>query len=185
MSALLDTTKTIVDGARAAESPIDHLRSAVSDMTREDVEQLAVAYLLSEMRKGSITPRAVKQQYKPRVVPPPTPEQLEARARIEEKLIQDEADSRTRFRDTMDKAFSLLKYEWHLEWTAELLDAEITLADGSTVKFGDATREQHFARAQVHRRNTLLNMESAVRHEKAIETLNKSGAPTLRAALHP
>jgi hypothetical protein len=67
-----------------------------------------------------------------------------------------------------------------IEWTAELLGSEFALGDGTRVTWGDATAEQHRARAEMFQNNAVANLEGAARHQKALEALEQSGATTLR-----
>jgi len=182
MSSLLESTTLLIEEARSTQTPVDILRPAVASMEREQVEALAVAYLLQQVHR--IKAPAFKPTPKQKPIQR-TPEMIENSKRIEERRIREYADSRETFKASIDKAFAILKYEWHVEWTEELLAAKIPLPDGSTIEFGDATREQHIERARIHRRNTMLNMESAARHEKAVEAMNESGARTLRGAVQP
>lgn len=68
----------------------------------------------------------------------------------------------------------------HIEWTAELLDTEFALGDGTRVTWGEATAEQHRSRAELFANNAAANLEGAARHQKAVAALLESGASTLR-----
>lgn len=72
-----------------------------------------------------------------------------------------------------------LKAELYVQWTDELLSAEIAMPDGSRTTWGLATIEQHQVRRDRFASNAMANMECAARHAQAIDALTTSGAPNL------
>lgn len=67
------------------------------------------------------------------------------------------------------------------EWTRDLLDTPFHLVDGTAVTWGEATVEQHQARADMFVEHAQANVEGAARHQKAIADMNAAGVPTLNA----
>lgn len=67
-----------------------------------------------------------------------------------------------------------------LEWLPALLDSEFALADGSRIKWGDATIKDHESRVAMLQANAVANIEARNRHDAAILALAESGAMTLR-----
>jgi hypothetical protein len=178
---VLDIQAVVNDVLARSEAEDDvpqFMLNETRSMSRESVDMLASAYLISELRSRRPKPARAST---PR--PKATPEQEARFAQIQREIELTAEQKQAEFIRSMSTAFTKLKAAWHIEWTDELLNSTVQLADGSTIAFGDATREQHIARATIHRRNTALNMEAAVRHEKAVEALNETGASTLREAL--
>lgn len=184
MTALIERTSDLLKQAATIPEPKPFLADAVSLMEREEVEKLAVAYLLNEMKR---TKPSVARTQLPKLRRSETTPEDQAKFDAHFRKIEQEREARSEdiradFKRSMDKAFAQLKEAWKLEWTEEILNTEIPLPDGTVVKFRDATAAQHHHRAQTHRRNTMLNMEAAVRHEKAIEAIAAAGARTLGEA---
>ena len=69
--------------------------------------------------------------------------------------------------------------EARIEWTRELLDTAFALGDGTSVKWGSATREQHAARERMFDANVQGNLMGAAMHRAAIELLESTGAECL------
>lgn len=67
-----------------------------------------------------------------------------------------------------------------MEWTQELLDSPFALGDGRTVTWGDATVDDHRQRVAMLVKHATGTVQSAARHEKAIDELQAAGANTLR-----
>lgn len=80
----------------------------------------------------------------------------------------------------IQRAIDRYTEEMKMKWTAELLDSTFALRDGTPVKWGDATVEQHEERRQMFKDNARANIEGAARHEAALQQLRESGASTLR-----
>lgn len=69
--------------------------------------------------------------------------------------------------------------EIKLELTDELLEETFARGDGTQVKWGEATIQEHRVRARRLRRLAAGNAEAAARHELAIKLLVDSGSVTL------
>lgn len=69
--------------------------------------------------------------------------------------------------------------EIKLELTDELLEETFARGDGTQVKWGEATLQEHQVRARRLRRLAAGNAEAAARHELAIKLLVDSGSVTL------
>lgn len=76
---------------------------------------------------------------------------------------------------------SIETYASHLrmEWTEELLKTTFSLSDGTRVLWGDATIDQHVARAEMLRRNVEAVAETAARHHAAITAITNAQVTTL------
>jgi hypothetical protein len=85
-----------------------------------------------------------------------------------------------RFTEEMLATIGRFRDELRIEWTRDLLDASIALPDGRVTTWGEATVDEHEARAELFTRNAIANAEGAARHRQAIDELNASGARTLR-----
>jgi hypothetical protein len=90
-----------------------------------------------------------------------------------------EAAHHQRLQEIYDKYEANLRKELFVEWTEELLSAEIAMPDGSRTTWGLATVEQHQLRHDMLARNAMANAVNAARHAQAIETLTASGALNL------
>lgn len=66
-----------------------------------------------------------------------------------------------------------------VEWEQELLESYFSLADGTRVRWADATVEQHEERAEMFTRNVAANAEGAARHRRAIADIEAANAKTL------
>lgn len=66
-----------------------------------------------------------------------------------------------------------------IEWTRELLDSSFAMGDGTFVTWGDATRENHEARIEMHRANAQAGLEGWARHAAAIDAITAAGASCL------
>lgn len=193
MHDLEERVGVVVARAATKLSPLTYLSGVVRKLDRSQVEELAVAYLLAQtkMRQRSLVARVERDSQK-HVRPNKgtkawhawleTPEgasdkalQLEY-ARIDaehhEKLVQSMKHTIDRYRD-----------ELRMEWTDELLRSDFSLGDGTKVTWGDATREQHEWRAEMHTKNAAAGVEGAARHRAAIRLLDESGANSLNSHL--
>lgn len=81
----------------------------------------------------------------------------------------DDERRRSEFQAIVDSYTSKLK----IEWTAELLASTFALDDGRMVTWGDATVDDHRERLAMFTRNAQANLEGAVRHQRAIDTLEQ------------
>lgn len=91
----------------------------------------------------------------------------------------------------MERDFEHKKYEglaclldeWkdhlRIEWTAELLESEISMPDGRRTTWGAASLDDHRKRKAMFESNAVANLEGAARHAKAIEDLESTGASCL------
>jgi hypothetical protein len=61
-----------------------------------------------------------------------------------------------------------------IEWTRDLLDSSLPLGDGTRTTWGQATIEQHEARAAMFEQYAQSNVDGAVRHRAAIAALRGS-----------
>lgn len=107
-------------------------------------------------------------------------------ADIMHRDIRDSEEARVRereielnLRETLRAATQRFKEATIMEFTNELLNATFSLPDGTEVKWGDATVDQHEARKQMFQDQAQTNLEGAARHDIAIELLRTTGARTL------
>lgn len=83
------------------------------------------------------------------------------------------------FEGAIDSQIEQKAREIGMEWTAELLTATFALPDGTRVRWGEATKEQHREREAQLAKNASRNLEAATRHRAAILVLEESGAACL------
>lgn len=206
MSDYLSHAKSVVAEACKKLSPAEFIKSEAAVMSRDELEHLASAYLLAQvkMRNRAVTLNVERDSE--RVPEPPRPtydsepnwgtrawaawaekpeneerasKTLAIQAEKEQWRVNVELGRQRMLTDILDK----YRDELRMEWTSELLNSEFALGDGTTVRWGDATMEQHEYRYQLHARNAQAGLEGAARHREAIATLNVTGAATLREAV--
>lgn len=78
-------------------------------------------------------------------------------------------------RRTMDEYASAIR----LEVTEELLASTFALGDGRQVTWGEATVEDHKTRIKLLETNAVKNLETAAKHQAAINMLEEAAASTL------
>lgn len=88
------------------------------------------------------------------------------------------------FDEAVDKQIEEKAREIGMEWTAELLTTTFAMPDGTRVKWGEATLEQHRTRSAQLAKNASRNLEAATRHRVAINTIAESGASCLNEVQH-
>ena len=183
MSDYLSHAKSVVTEACKKLSPAEFIKSEAAVMSRDELEHLAAAYLLAQvkMRNRAVT-LTVERDSERVVVPAPAADPVRL---AEFRAEQAERDARnvSKLVDIVSAATAKFAAELRMEWTRELLDSEFALGDGTTVRWGDATMDQHEYRYQLHARNAQAGLEGAARHKEAIDTLNTTGASTLREAV--
>lgn len=179
--------KSIVTEASRKLSPVEYIRSETAVMPRDEVDHLAAAYLLSQVkmrqRRVVLGSERNAERSTPVVRTPPTREQVESARKYEAEKADIEDRRATRLWAAIADATDKYAKELRMEWTRELLEAEFALGDGTTVRWGDATREQHEYRFQLHSRNAAAGIEGAARHKQALDALELTGATTLREAV--
>lgn len=67
----------------------------------------------------------------------------------------------------------------NMRWTADLLTTTVALPDGSRVAWGAATREQHAVRLEMLKKHATTELETATRHQAAIDALDAAGVDCL------
>ena len=201
MSDIETRVGKIVKTAESRLSPLTFISSTVRKMERSDVDELAIAYLFAQVKirkraeVRSIEQAAARQRevdverkFGPKRRTKAWYEWLETPDGAQAKAIEAEWERREDERVSRlfaDLNDSIEKYgaDLRMEWTAELLSSEFALADGSKITWGEATREQHEWRADMHTRNAVAGIEGAARHRAAIDELERTGAETLNAAV--
>jgi hypothetical protein len=162
----------------AAEFLVDALARARRAQTLESeraAERDSKAQL-GETVSGGSTARRPRKGTRARALWEQTPE---GRAWADAEW-ESERRSMQMFTGVLSRALDRYTEEMRIQWTAELLDSTFTLTDGSSVRWGEATVEQHAERRQMFLNNAHANMEGAARHETAIRELTESGADSLR-----
>lgn len=182
MSSFESRVGEIVAKAANRLSPTTYISSAVRDMERWEVDELAAAYLLAAVRNRqrsgvARTERDAQVAYRPSAVKP----ELEAAA------ARDDEEARLRLNREMkaiiDAGMDRYATKLRMQWTDELLRSEFALGDGSKVTWGEATKGQHELRMQMHLKNAAAGVEAAARHREAIAVLDSSRATTLNEAV--
>jgi hypothetical protein len=100
------------------------------------------------------------------------------RARVATQPVTD-AEIDKRFWDGVNRAVDIFTKSLRAQITAELLGESFTVEDGSTVTWGDATAVQHREASMRHQLNAAEHLETASRHQVAIDMLNEAGAACL------
>jgi len=99
----------------------------------------------------------------------------EAQADLERR----EEEINGRMWTTIADALSDYRENLRMEWTRELLDSFFALPDGTRVAWGKASSDQHAIRIDMLLGNAAGNLETAARHQVAIETLMSNGVSCL------
>jgi hypothetical protein len=172
----------MIAAAQKDRSPARYLTKWVATMAREDVETLAVAYLLAQVKTRQrgvvrtvekeavreVTRTAEMQATLDRM----SRERQEKHDRVMAEISADIQGAIEKFKDSVI-----------MEWTEELLASKFARGDGTSVTWGEATREDHQHRASMHLSNARAGMEGAARHQAALALLDQTGAVTLNDAL--
>jgi hypothetical protein len=206
VNSLEERGRSIVAQAAKKIRPVEYIRTEVRLMDPEDIVDLATAYLLAQVKQNKRANVRVIERDAQRALPPVV-EQREREPRYGTRAwdawaareANHEAAEQTRDlrrayaridAETMVKKLNFFQTTLEeykktviMEWTTELLNSEFALGDGTTTTWGDATREQHEARMELHGRNALAGMEGYARHAAAVEELERTGAESLREAL--
>jgi len=177
-------TGRIVKEAIKKLSPVTYLMTHVRTMKREILEELVVAYLLSqvEQRKRASSRSVERASERPVYAPiktpvTPSPEQDEVPEQSELELAL-AAEGRRR---ELDAQIMIARNVSRIELLLndELLRSQFSLGDGTKTTWGEATQADHLVRYEMYKTNLIADAEGAARHKKAIELLEASGAPTL------
>lgn len=87
---------------------------------------------------------------------------------------EDDARSEARLVEKLSSIVAAYRDELRIEWTAELLETEFALPDGTRVTWGHASVANHQERAEMFEANAHANLEGAARHRKAISDLQEA-----------
>jgi len=98
---------------------------------------------------------------------------------IEQKYLEQEEEANRKLWRSMETALENYAQARIMEWTEELLGSEFALPDGTRVRWGAATVDQHRERFELFRRNAHANLEGAARHRRAIEALEAAHVSSL------
>lgn len=151
---------------------------------RQVIEFLAVEFLVAEVQRAQrATTLDAERASEVNTTAQSAEVTAEQVARWDKLRQEDERDYWLRQQSLManiQRAIDRYTEDMKMKWTAELLDSTFALRDGTPVKWGDATVEQHEERRQMFKDNARANIEGAARHEAALHDLRESGAATLR-----
>lgn len=185
---MADKTENIVD--RAEKSGVASTNKAVRRWLRrnaEDAELLtcATAWLRHELegRERRRTLRAERRAESSVVIDDPTPDEA-ARKREERWAYLNEVDRSVGDRlevlaSRIGDVVQVHAKSLEMTWTPELLGQSISMPDGSTTTWGEATIEQHEIRYGMFTQYAQTNIEGAARHQHAIESLRNAKVATL------
>lgn len=187
-------TNSIVKNAAKKLSPITFLSGQVRRMERDQVEQLAIAYLLAQVRnrkRGEVLaveranqePRYGTEKWATWAAKPENAKAARSKVAFEEHMADWEATRSKELWQSFSRMMDDVKAKWQMEWSTELLNQKFALGDGTDVTWGNATREQHEYRYKMHANHAVAGIEGASRHKAAIEVLDSTGASSLNAAL--
>lgn len=140
----------------AGHTPESATSTALKKLTRDQAISLAHPFILSEAKKVA---RSNVRALEDRAFRPPVDESAEPSERAYEE----------RPAPFMPPG----------EWRRALWDECFSLADGTLVKWGEATAEQHEARAAEQRRLSITTGMDADRHEWAAKTIRDAGVDCL------
>jgi hypothetical protein len=160
-------------------------RIALAERSRSALRCLAERFVIEEVRKVQ---RAKALEVEQRAQRPKRGtrayakwvETTEEGQGYEQDLQEIDARANRQLVDGINRAIEQYATELKMQWTAELLDSTFALGDGTQVRWGEATIEQHQARRDLFVGNAQANMEGAARHEMAIDQLTKARVATLR-----
>lgn len=188
-----DSVGRIVQKAAKKISPLTYLSGQVRQMERDEVEALAVAYLMlrvkqskraavAEVERRTKKPRFGTKAFESWAADPANKVAAASEIELQERFAEIDERAARRFADGMTAMIDDFQRALRDQWTDELLAQEIALGDGTTVRWGDATAEHHQQRFDMHMRNATAGAEGAARHKAAIETLRETGAANLYEA---
>jgi hypothetical protein len=153
------------------------LRTQTSDVLYELAAAALVDAARARRRRVGLTiERAAEVPATTFEAPTPAAERMEA---IDKQHADRRAEIDRRLAESVQAAVAAYERSLRIEWTAELLESEFALGDGTRVTWGEATVEQHRARAEMFQNNAAANLEGAARHRKAIAALSEAGASSL------
>ena len=196
MSDLVKIARSIVTEAAAKLSPLTFLKSNVAAMGRNEVEALAVAYLMAQVknrRRASVLviereaqdiarkPKWGTAKYEKWAAVPENAAEVVTDREYRAEIAEAEEVAFKRLWSTTGDIIDAFANEMRVAWTAELLDSKFALGDGTDVRWGEATRTQHQSRLDMHQRNAAAGIEGAARHRQAISDMAASGAMSLNA----
>lgn len=178
--------------ARRGRDIFDAARDAVNPLSRGALLLLAEAAIVDHVRatlrrEGLEKERSAERQRDEeraaqdakRAAWESSPEGIAARERRETEWLNERMERDEQRAQRLRAVFEQYEADLKIQWTAELLASEFSLADGTRVTWGEATLAQHTARRDMFRDNAAANMEGAARHSAAIRELERSGADCL------
>lgn len=191
---LRQTASDIVKKAARRISPLTYIASSVRSMEREEVDQLAIAYLMlrlkqnkraavAEVEKRTTKPRRGTRAYERWAADPINADAAKADAEFEAEMQELRNRSLRKMQDGLKTMIQDFERSLRDQWTQELLGQTIALGDGTTVTWGEATIEQHEARYAMHMKNAVAGAEGAARHLAAIETIRATKTTNLYEAV--
>lgn len=197
MSELDVFAKSLVKAASGKLSPVNFLAMQVRDLPRDDVERLAVAYLLAQVKgrqrsevkavevaaQHSKQPKFGTKRWQEWAALPENEAAAAETLAFEVEMERQADESMSQLWRSFDDTLQSLRESWEMEWTQELLASRFALGDGTDTTWGLATREQHEYRYKMHAANAVAGMEGAARHRAALDTLEQTGAANLYDAL--
>ncbi len=194
-------SREIVAEAQTKLAPIEYIRAAVRTMETDELVELATAYLYAQVKgRKRADVRAIEQAAPPQTKgkePALGTKSWERWAKGKpagvanwdahrEQLEHYEALDVSLFRElnaTIGTAMDKYVETVRVQWTEELLNAEIATGDGTMTTWGDATIDQHKARMAMHKKNAMAGAEGYARHAAAIADIQAAGVTTLREAM--
>jgi hypothetical protein len=190
MDDIEERVSSYVKKAAGKLSPETYLSGVVRRMDRGQVDVLATAYLLAQvkLRKRSVVARVERESARPNRGTKAwytwldSPEGA-AQKDLEIEYEREDDERKARWNKELIGIIQRHKEELRMEWNDELLRSDFALADGTKVTWGDASREQHEWRVDMHEKNAAAGIEGAARHRAAISLLDQSGSVSLNAAI--
>lgn len=191
---LVKRSRSLVVEAGTKLAPDTFLRNAVHEMDREDLEKLAAAYLIMQLKNraravvlnveresasNAQKPRWGTRKYERWAANPDNADEHERDRQLRAEYAAINAEAERGLVADMQKAIDRFKEEMRVEWNAELLNSEFARGDGTTVTWGDATLDDHHHRIAMHKKNATAGLEGAARHTAAVEAITQAGVTSL------
>lgn len=196
-----DPSRAAVEHARALRREGRTLYTAASEaagkMTPAALREVAERWIVGRLIEEE---RAEARQIEARAANPPRPAELflgkyrhgstnKRTGAIERgcecptctRVLEAEERANSRYLDRVSSLIRSFSDELRMEWTEELLSSSFAVGDGTTTTWRDATTQQHQERVDMLSRQAGATIETAARHQKAIDTLRSAGADTLGA----
>ncbi len=176
-----ETVSQIIRDAVSKLSPRTYVAAAVRAMDPIEVQHFAVDYLMQQVkqRQRSIALSTEREKIKLGSPADPKSEHLDWVA-FEEDLLAENRRKKA-VKDAIWAAY--IDRSWAEFDDEKLLRSKFSRGDGTEVTWGDASREDHQYRVDMHTGNAVAGVDGAARHMLAIRVIDDTKAANLRDAV--